>query len=335
MSSGKMPSSPHSASKGFSSTPRKYSVGKDVHRSRSVDVLSEDDTYSLLSPIYHDSFDSDEDLSCSSGSPPDRTLTQAERGVQTLHLTNQVLCRCELPKSRTEQLVTSAVEPAASSSLSAWEKWLVNKAKDDLLKLEKKAEEERLLKERQEQQEREKEQKKIVIEEKIHEWLKIKSEQEKQDKLVKQRKEQEEIERQQMKQREIEHRAQEKYKEWLQKKNQNKMEKEKREKAEAAWKQEQEKERQKRAEEKFKQWLANANEKSRGSPKSSCYPRSPYDKAYPSPSFYNPVPWKPIHVPASETPLKNTSSQRKPQKCHQSPGVPFRLRSATQLWQSR
>lgn len=68
MSASVMPTSPASASKGFSSTPLKYNTGRNLNISRSLglvlsgsDVLSEDDTYSLLSPIYHDSFDSDSD----------------------------------------------------------------------------------------------------------------------------------------------------------------------------------------------------------------------------------------------------------------------------------
>lgn len=65
MPGGRMPNCPASASKGFSSTPVKTSQGQDYHTSNGLDdgVLSDDeDTFSLLSPIYHDSFDSDEDL---------------------------------------------------------------------------------------------------------------------------------------------------------------------------------------------------------------------------------------------------------------------------------
>lgn len=65
MSAGKMPKGPTSASEGFSSTPVKTSQGRGLHFTKNLDeeVISDDeDTFSLLSPIYHDSFDSDEDL---------------------------------------------------------------------------------------------------------------------------------------------------------------------------------------------------------------------------------------------------------------------------------
>ena len=39
-------------------------------------------------------------------------------------------------------------------------------------------------------------------------------------------------------------------------------------------------------------------------------PPGPYDKGYPPPSFYNPVPWKPIHAPPPEDPVKNTPQRR-------------------------
>ncbi|XP_037623843.1 coiled-coil domain-containing protein 34 [Sebastes umbrosus] len=332
MSGGRMPDCPASASKGFSSTPVKASQGKDLHTSKGLDdgVLSDDeDTFSLLSPIYHDSFDSDEDLELS----PAQQTSPRQSDTSRLSVSPD---RCELPRTPSVQMFNAAVEPAGSPTLSAWELWLVNKAKEDRFKLEKQAEEERLRKEKKEQQERKLEQKKIAIEEKIQEWLKVKREQEKQEQLLKLSKEEEEMQRLREKRRVTEQRAQQKYKDWLQKKNQEKIEMEKKEKEEAALKKEQEKERHKRAQEKFKDWLANANEKSRASPKSPCYPTSPYDNSYPSPSFCNPVPWKPIHVPPPETPLNKTAGKKsqKQRKCQQSPSTAFRLRNS-QLLQRR
>ncbi|XP_023257371.1 coiled-coil domain-containing protein 34-like isoform X1 [Seriola lalandi dorsalis] len=327
---GRMPKGPASAHEGFSSTPVKTSRGKILYTSRDLDeeVVSDDeDTFSLLSPIYHDSFDSDEeDLEPSPAQQTSpRPSENSGRSVSPV--------RCELPK--TQQMFSVALQPAASPTLSAWEMWLVNKAKEDRIKLEKKAEEERLLKKKTKQQEREHERKKIVMEEKIHEWLKLKKEQEKHEQLVKQSKEEEEIQRQLEKQRQIEQKAQQKYKDWLQKKNQEKIEKEKKEKEVAALKEEQEKERRKRAEERFKEWLAKTNEKSRGSPKSHSYLTSPYDKSYPSPSFYNPIPWKPIHVPPPETSLNKTSGKKpqKQRKSQQSPSTAFRLRNTVRTAQ--
>ncbi|KAK5620162.1 hypothetical protein CRENBAI_001233 [Crenichthys baileyi] len=269
MSERRMPKFPASASKGFSSTPVKTNQEKNFHTVQGLDngVVSDDeDTFSLLSPIYHDSFDSDEeDLGFIAAQQTSPRLSEDSR-----------LCastpRSELPRTPLKQKVSATVQPVSSPPLSAWEMWLLSKAKEDRLRLEKKAEEGRLLREKEEQQEREQEQKKVVIEEKIHEWLKVKREKERHEQLIKLRKEEEEMQRQQEKQREIEWKAQQKYNDWLQKKNQEKLEKEKKEKMEAALKEEQDRERRRKAEEKFKEWLTKANEKTRPSPKTHSYP---------------------------------------------------------------
>ncbi|XP_036068482.1 coiled-coil domain-containing protein 34-like isoform X1 [Oryzias melastigma] len=288
-----MPNCPVSVSGGFSSTPVK------INRA-TTELTGEDsgdeDTFSLLSPIYHDSFDSD-------GEEPDSRPGSADR--------------CELPKSLLEPSAgePSAGEPSAAS-LSAWETWLLSKAKEDRVKLEKKAEEDRILKEKEEQLEKEQERKKIIMEEKIQEWLKVKRKQKKQEQLVKDRTEEEKMQKEQEKQREVQQKAQQKYNLWLQKKNQEKLEKEKKEKEKAALKEEQEEERRRRAEEKFKEWLTKANEKSRASPTSPHHQTSPYDRLIPAPSFYNPIPWKPIHVPPPENLQKKTPVQRNAQQGH-------------------
>ncbi|XP_047244458.1 coiled-coil domain-containing protein 34 [Girardinichthys multiradiatus] len=310
MSERRMSKFPASASEGFSSTPVKTDKEKNFHTVQGLDngVVSDDeDTFSLLSPIYHDSFDSDEeDLGFIAAQQTSPRLSEDSRLCASLP-------RSELPRTPLKQKVSATVQPVSSPPLSAWEMWLLSKAKEDRFRLEKKAEEGRLLREKEEQQEREQEQKKVVIEEKIHEWLKVKREKERHEQLIKLRKEEEEMQRQQEKQTEIERKAQQKYNDWLQKKNQEKLEKEKKEKMEAVLKEEQDRERRRKAEEKFKEWLTKANEKTRASPKTHSYPTSPYDRSYPAPSFCNPIPWKPIHVPLPETSPKKTSV-RKPQK---------------------
>ncbi|XP_053742164.1 coiled-coil domain-containing protein 34 [Synchiropus splendidus] len=285
-----MPRRPASASEGFSSTPVKSSQSKHVLMHMDDGVLSEDDdTFTQLSPIYNDSFDSDDELENG----------DSRRSASPL--------RCELPKAR-----SSLLEHEGSPSLGAWELWLVNKAKKERLKLERKEDEERLMRQKLEQGEVERRRKKEIVEEKIREWLKVKREQEKKEQLCKLIKEEEEMQRRQEKLREAEQKAQQKFNDWLHKKKQEKLEKLKKEKEEANLKAEQEKERRRKAEEKFQEWLAKADDRSRASPKSPQCPASPYDKFHPSPGFYNPIPWKPNHVPPPESPV-NRMPIKKPQ----------------------
>uniref|UniRef100_A0A673Z779 Coiled-coil domain-containing protein n=1 Tax=Salmo trutta TaxID=8032 RepID=A0A673Z779_SALTR len=227
-----MSSFPASASKSLSSTPLKtyQDSGRELHRSKSVDYDSTgDSTYSLLSPIYHDSYESDEDVAAAHHVHQiDTSATQSDDARPLSPIRVEHMCFRYDPQQKPPErrAVTEAEDPEAS--LSAWERWLVCKAKEERLRIEKKAEEERLLRERNEEQEREQQKKKMVVEQKIQEWLQMKKEQEKQEKLLKESKEQEEMQRQQQKQRVIEQKAEEKYREWLRRKNLEKMERERR-----------------------------------------------------------------------------------------------------------
>ncbi|XP_061678487.1 coiled-coil domain-containing protein 34 [Syngnathoides biaculeatus] len=303
MSGWWLPNPPAFASEDFSSSPLKLNERKHVHMSEYLvddDVLPEDDdTYSLLSPIYHDSYESDED--------------------DDLSTTQQPL-KCELENPPSEQ-----TEPEA---LSPWEVWLVNKAKEDQLKMKRKTEEALLLKEKKEQEEIERRQKKIMEEKKIRDWQQLKRDQERHDQLLKMSREAAEAQRRQEKQRETEQKAQQRYKDWLQKKNRERIEKEMKQKEEASLREEQEKDRRRKAEENFKEWLAKNNEKWKASPKPPHY-SSPC-RFHPPPSFYNPIPWKPIYTPPLETSPKNTPS-KKPQKTRKGQhGRAFRITNLTQ-----
>lgn len=325
--SGTMSNSQVFSPNGFSSTPVKKSSTrlKGFHRPTPLDlddgVLSDgDDTFSLLSPIYHDSFESEVNSGHSSGQ-------SSPKGRHTPLFSE----RCELPKTPSGQMLVSDAPLMIAPALSAWELWLLSKAKEDQLKSEKKAEEERILQEKKKLQEKEHEQKVAMISERIQEWLKMKREQEKQEQLLKQSKEQEALNAQMKKQRDIELKAQEKYNEWLQKKNQEKAEKQRKQKEEAALKEEQERERRRMAEKKFNEWLHQANTKDITHAK-TMYP-GPHGKAYPSPSFYNPIPWKPVHMPPPESEKK--TSVRKAQrglKGQQSHSTVSRLPNTQSRW---
>ncbi|MEQ2198618.1 hypothetical protein XENOCAPTIV_015511 [Xenoophorus captivus] len=150
----------------FSSTPVKTNQEKNFHTFQGLDngVVSDDeDTFSLLSPIYHDSFDSDEeDLGFIAAQQTSPRLSEDSRLCASLpryrsssnsHLVFLLfwslfppICniyRSELPRTPLKQKVSATVQPVSSPPLSAWEMWLLSKAKEDRLRLEKKAEEAR------------------------------------------------------------------------------------------------------------------------------------------------------------------------------------------------
>ncbi|XP_019667766.1 coiled-coil domain-containing protein 34 isoform X4 [Felis catus] len=130
-------------------------------------------------------------------------------------------------------------------------------------------------------------------------WF-VGKEKEERDRL--QQKALEELNQQLEKRKEMEERekrkaiAEEKHKEWVQKKNEQ--EKEKQRQAELQEKKE-------IAEKKFKEWLENAKNKPRPAAKGYGYANGKLTdfysgNSYPEPAFYNPIPWRPIHMPPSK-----------------------------------
>ncbi|KAI2648608.1 Coiled-coil domain-containing protein 34 [Labeo rohita] len=281
---------PSSSSKSLTSTPlksRPSGLGSVLQRSRSLESTG-DSTSSLLSPIYHDSFELSED-------EPESDQPQPVHNI-TVTLGEDVA-----PGSPSRNKVdTTGLEDRSSAmqfNLSAWEQWIVDKAKEERIRNQQKAMEELTLKEKQKEKEKEQQKKKVVSDCKIQEWLQMKREQEKKERMSKEFHKSKEQLQEEKRRAEIEKKAHEKYKEWLRKKKQEEMERILKEKEEAARREAEERERKEKAEESFKEWLeGNYN-----------------NVNYPAPSFVNPIPWKPIHVPQQErTPRKSSARKRTP-----------------------
>ncbi|KAI4905637.1 hypothetical protein NFI96_011328, partial [Prochilodus magdalenae] len=285
------------SSKSFTSTPLKSTsnIPRSIPRSKSVES-ADDSTYSLLSPIYHDSFDfPDED----NDEEPNQL---ADYPSLTVH--EDVL---SVSPSRNETLESLRDTSAGKLNLSAWEQWVVSKAKEERIKIQKKALEQQALKEQKAQEKTKQQRKKAVSECKIQEWLQMKKEQEKQEMLCRETQKTKKMLYEEQKRLEIERKAQEKYKEWIQQKKQEDVE-------QAATREKEERERREKAEEKFKEWLRNMKDKDRHKRQSSACPAGGYDNLnYPTPTFVNPIPWKPIHIPQqNRTPRKNSTQKKQP-----------------------
>ncbi|KAF4094793.1 coiled-coil domain-containing protein 34 isoform X2 [Onychostoma macrolepis] len=303
----KMSTFPSSSSKSLTSTPLKSRPsGPDsiLQRSRSLESTG-DSTSSLLSPIYHDSFELSEEEPESDQPRPvhNITVTLSEDGAPGSPYRDEV--------------DTTGLEDRSSNvqfNLSAWEQWIVDKAKGERIRKQQKAMEELTLKEKQKEEEKVQQKKKVVNDCKIQEWLQIKREQEKKERMSKEFQKSKEQLQEEKKRAEIEKKAQEKYKEWLRKKKQEEMERKLKEKEEAARREAEERERKEKAEESFKEWLEGVNTKGKLSRQSSASSAGNYNNVnYPAPSYVNPIPWKPIHVPQQEqTPRKSSARKRTP-----------------------
>ncbi|XP_054555295.1 coiled-coil domain-containing protein 34 isoform X3 [Talpa occidentalis] len=257
-------------------------------------------TMSLLSPLGHQSFPFDDnDGDGEDEEDGDEDARDSETKVQSLRGTELQGCASEFDSEDNQE---KKQVPLPNSSLTPWEVWFVGKEKEERDRQQQKALEElnQELEKRKEMEVREK--RKIIAEEKHKEWVQKKNEQQRKEREQKINKEMEEKAAKELKKEHLQEKAKEKYQEWLKKKNAEECEKKKKEKEKEKQRQTELQEKKEIAEKKFKEWLENAKNKPRPVAKSYGYANGKLTgfyngNSYPEPTFYNPIPWKPIHMP--------------------------------------
>ncbi|XP_072581467.1 coiled-coil domain-containing protein 34 [Vulpes vulpes] len=266
-----------------------------------------DSTLSLLSPLGHqscplDSDDGDAEDGAGAeaeaeGGPEAEVEVAALRGLRFCGSASVV----ESEDNQEEQKQVHLPE----SRLTPWEVWFVGKEKEERDRLQQKALEElnQQLEKRKEMEEREK--RKAIAEEKHKEWVQKKNKQQRKEREQKINKEMEEKAAKELEKEHLQEKAKEKYQEWLKKKNAQECEKKRKEKEKEKQRQAELQEKKEIAEKKFKEWLENAKNKPRPAAKSYGYANGKLTdfysgNSYPEPAFYNPIPWKPIHMPPSK-----------------------------------
>ncbi|NP_001382531.1 coiled-coil domain-containing protein 34 [Rattus norvegicus] len=258
-------------------------------------------TLSLLSPLGHRSFPFGEDDSEGEDEEAlDEDACESEAKVESLEgmeLQGRSSCEVESQDKQEEKQVL-----LQESSLTPWEMWFVGKEKEERGRLQQKVLEElnRQIEKRKEMEEREK--RKIIAEVKHKEWVQKKNKQERKERVQKINKEMEEKAAKKREKEHLQEKAKEKYQEWLKKKKAEECEKKKKEKEKEKQRQAELQEKKEIAEKKFKEWLENAKNKPRPAAKSYGYSSGKLTgfysgNSYPEPTFYNPIPWKPIPMP--------------------------------------
>ncbi|KAM6158527.1 coiled-coil domain-containing protein 34 [Rhynchocyon petersi] len=271
-------------------------------------------TMSLLSPLGHQSFPFDENDSDEVvDEDVDGDAQNSETKVESLKETELQGCASAIKSEDTQEDQKQIL--FAESSLTPWEVWFVGKEKEERNRLQQKALKEinQQLEKKKEMEEREK--RKIIAEEKHKEWVQRKNEQKRKEREQKITKEMEEKAAKELQKEHLQEKAKEKYQEWLKKKNAEECEKKKKEKEKEKQRQAELQEKREIAEKKFKEWLENAKNKPRPAAKSYGYANGKLTgfysgNSYPEPAFYNPIPWKPIHMPPPKE-VKDFSGKKK------------------------
>ncbi|XP_061466590.1 coiled-coil domain-containing protein 34 isoform X4 [Rhineura floridana] len=124
--------------------------------------------------------------------------------------------------------------------------------------------------------------------------------------------------------------AREMYQEWLKKKKMEEVQKKKEEKEKERQQEAELQEKKEKSERMFKEWLQNSRTKPRPASAGCVYADGkvmgyPDGNAYPVPAFYNPIPWKPIHVPPpKEEKYVSVKKNKRPISSHAyRPSMPF------------
>ncbi|XP_027631167.1 coiled-coil domain-containing protein 34 [Tupaia chinensis] len=267
--------------------------------SPSPSLSCSESTLSLLSPLGTQSFPLDEDGDGEDEADVDEDARAA--GAQGASRKGMESRGCASGVASEDTQGQKQVH-LPESSLTPWELWFVGKEKEERDRLQQKALEEfnQQLEKRKEMEEREK--RKLIAEEKHKEWVQRKNEQQRKEREQKINKEMEEKAAKELEKEHLQEKAKEKYQEWLKKKNAEECEKKKKEKEKEKQRQAELQEKKEIAEKKFKEWLETAKTKPRPAAKSYGYANGKLTgfysgNSYPEPAFYNPIPWKPIHMP--------------------------------------
>ncbi|XP_036115280.1 coiled-coil domain-containing protein 34 [Molossus molossus] len=304
---------PSGSSSALMADARGQGLGAAAACSPSPPPSCSNSTTSLLSPLRHQSFPFDDDDGDGEDEEVDEDAHNSE--AKGASLGGVELRGCDsVVESKDNQEEQKQVR-LPESSLTPWEVWFVGKEKEERDRLQQKALEElnQQLEKRKEMEEREK--RKIIAEEKHKEWVQKKNEQKRKEREQKINKEMEEKAAKEQEKEHLQEKAKEKYQEWLKKKNAEECEKKKKEKEKEKQRQAELQEKKEIAEKKFKEWLENAKNKPRPAAKSYGYANGKLTgfysgNSYPEPAFYNPIPWKPIHMPppkeAKDLPGKKT-----------------------------
>lgn len=316
---------------------------------RSASVESRGSTASLTSILDHDSYVSlsDEEIDGSpervcgfsdeevdsgpervqeSPSPVYRTANkenfpfkkQQDLHNNTYNVKHKKVMKKKVVRKYVESSVTDDTDfESPEPGLSSWEQWLIQKVKDDREKRRAERQKKREEKRKKEEEEELKQRKALQAELVRKEWVDKKNfEEALKRKIEKQRTKTEKMIKEEQKKMEM-IKAERKFEEWKEHKKEEEKQKKRQEKERQAEEERLRKEQRIKAQKKFEEWCKKADSRPKPLPNSFGYTSGKLTgyhdtSAYPVPSFYNPMPWQPIHIPrpASEKKSKKRSKPR-------------------------
>ncbi|XP_072165557.1 uncharacterized protein [Diadema setosum] len=302
--------------------------------------LSLDDTgestRSLLSVLSHSSVqdlpeDILEDKSPDSSASSSKSCNSSQSASRSLSSSRSKSLSSSRSKSETESRSGSStysrvkIESQSSSShtssskpppLSPWEKWLVEKTKQERkkAKVKLKQEQEKLMKEKENKKMKEAQAK--IIAAKVNVWIEEKTAKEIEAKKANMRLQRMQRKVEEEEKRRITDKAKASYSEWAEKKRAEEKRQKESHLEEEERKEEERRARKQEAEAAYQKWYDQAGKRAQppaGSAWQAGGAQRGYDRAsYPQPGYCNPIPWMPIHTPQEHSkPVPRSQRGRK------------------------
>lgn len=298
---------------------------------RSASVESRGSTASLTSVLDHDSYiscsDEEEDIDVRPRSSDIKRRAgkenmpvkyQQDIHNNTFNVKPKTITKKKIIRKFVESSVTDDTEgDSPEPGMSPWEQWLIEKVKDDREKRRAERQRKREEKRKKDEEEAMKKKKQQQAEMVRKEWVEKKNfEETLKRKVEKQREKTEKMIKEEQKKMEMV-KAERKFEEWKEKKKEEEREKKRTEKQKQAEEERLRKEQRIKAQQKFEEWCKKAESRPKPLPNSFGYTSGKLTgyhdtSAYPVPTFYNPMPWQPIHIPrpASERKQKKRVKSR-------------------------
>ncbi|XP_042197584.1 coiled-coil domain-containing protein 34 [Callorhinchus milii] len=292
-----------------------WSRKEDEHRKCNFDC-SEDSTSSLLSLIYHGSYESeekDEAPNKFANRPLSRRAKCTGNRLTDTASKRRTVSTSRLRGSTRKEIISELC--FKDISLTAWEQWLIKKTKEERSEMQNKSHQEVILKEANLIEQEKREEKTIRAHEMHKNWVQRKNEKEKLENELKLRKEKKIKEAKEEQRAQAQEKANEKFQEWLNKKKLQEREHKRKEKEDEEKRIAKIQEKKEKANQVFKEWLKKAKSRPRTAPSSFGYANGKLTGYYdgssnPAPSYCNPIPWKPIPVPCSEDVNRKVTSKK-------------------------
>ncbi|KAL8594106.1 hypothetical protein ACOMHN_000818 [Nucella lapillus] len=284
----------------------------DANMYRRHSLTSNGSTASLTSVLDHDSYVSEPDYEEGKGEGTfDQQLPNSRGDAQSkVHFEERLQEGRKIKRHKVESVDNLRRAASAESGLSAWEIWLIQKAKEERKLRQQASQQKKDQKQAKLAKEKEKQLKEQKATEVRQEWLQMKKTEDKMRKKMDKLKIQHEKQMKEETEEQIRRKAEGVFREWKETKQREEKERQHREKEKQQKEQEEEQRRKEQAEQKYQEWLKRNKKRPQSAPSKQITGYN-NNAPYPKPGYVNPIPWQHPAIPKMKSEKPKRSKPKK------------------------